>query len=60
MAKTHKPGETADRSGLYGIRGPRGGETGDERTVVEGKPFPPTPRAGQTYVLDQPAHHRKK
>ena len=57
MAKEFKPGETATRSGEYGIQGPRGGDTGKERTVVKGKPFPPTPKPGQTYVMDRPAHN---
>jgi hypothetical protein len=51
---THKPGELAPRSGQYGIVGPRGGETGAERTVVKGEPFPPTPQSGQHYILVDP------
>lgn len=51
MAKTLKPGQKAPRSGDYAIRGPRGGDTGAERTVERGKPLPPTPKAGQSYVL---------
>ena len=47
----HKPGERADRSGQYEIVGPRGGHTGDERTVTRGEPFPPTSQAGQGYRL---------
>jgi hypothetical protein len=31
MAKTHKPGHTAPRSGEYEIRGPRAGDAGKER-----------------------------
>lgn len=49
MGKTHKPGEIARVSGQYPIRGPRGGDTGKERTVVRGEPFPPTPKPGQVY-----------
>lgn len=51
---SYKPGHTAPKSGQYGIVGPRGGETGKERTVVKGEPFPPTPAPGQTYVLVDP------
>jgi hypothetical protein len=32
-------------AGQYPITGPRGGNTGDERTVTKGEPFPPTPKA---------------
>ena len=38
----HKPGEISKISGQYPIVGPRGGKTEQERTVVKGKPFPPT------------------
>lgn len=47
-----KPGQTAPRSGQYGIVGPRGGDTGKERTVTKGEPLPPTPRPKQGYVLN--------
>jgi hypothetical protein len=57
MTKTFKPGETAERSGEYEIRGPRGGHTGRERTVVRGEPFPPTPQSGESYTLSRPAHN---
>lgn len=52
MTKSYKPGQTAPRSGQYGIIGTRGGNTGQERTVTRGEPLPPTPRAGQTYKLN--------
>lgn len=55
--KTHKPGETAPRSGQYEIVGPRGGGTGKERTVTEGEPMPPTPQPGQKYKLVDPTKH---
>lgn len=48
---TKKPGEKATKSGQYQIVGPRGGRTGQERTVVKGENFPPTPKAGQLYVV---------
>ncbi|CDM59891.1 hypothetical protein LPU83_pLPU83a_0050 (plasmid) [Rhizobium favelukesii] len=51
MTKTFKPGQTAPRSGQYGILGTRGGDTGKERTVTRGEPMPPTPKSGQTYKL---------
>ena len=46
-----KPGETAPASGLYEIIGPRGGQTGKERTVAKGETLPPTPRAGEKYRI---------
>jgi hypothetical protein len=57
------PGERADRSGQYEIVGPRGGHTGQERTIVRDKPLPPTPKPGQGYVLTDPTRNgagRKK
>jgi hypothetical protein len=45
----YKPGQKAPTSGQYPIIGPRGGDTGKERTVTKGEPFPPPPKAGQTY-----------
>ena len=59
MAKTYKPGETAPRSGQYERIGPRGGRTGDERTVTRGEPLPPTPKQGEGYILTDPTKHRK-
>jgi hypothetical protein len=57
MNKGYRPGQNAPVSGEYEIRGPRGGDTGHERTAVQGKPLPPTPKAGQTYVVHRPAHN---
>ena len=51
MTKPLRPGETAPASGQYEIIGPRGGHTGDERTVVRGEPLPPTPAPGQSYQI---------
>lgn len=51
MGSSIKPGNTAPKSGQYVIVGPRGGSTGEERTAVRGKPMPPTPKPGQSYVL---------
>ena len=52
MTKDFKPGETAPSSAQYGIYGPRGGDTGKERTVVKGETLPPTPEKGQTYRIN--------
>lgn len=54
MGDNLKPGEKAPRSGQYGIFGPRGAQTGEERTVTRGEPLPPTPKPGQTYRLVDP------
>jgi hypothetical protein len=51
MARDYKPGEKAPFSAQYGIHGPRGGDTGKERTVVKGEPLPPTLAKGQTYRI---------
>lgn len=59
MTKRLKPGERAPRSGQYEITGPRGGKTGEERTVTKGEPLPPTPKPGQTHVLVDPTKHKK-
>lgn len=53
-----KPGEKAIKSGQYEIIGPRGGRTGEERTIVKGEPFPPTPKKGQTYDLTDPTKNK--
>lgn len=60
MPKNLKPGQTAPRSGQYEIRGPRGGHTGEERTVTRGEPMPPTPGRGQAYTLVDPTKHGGK
>ncbi len=57
MSRTFKPGQPAPISGEFGIVGPRGGATGQERTAVQGRPLPPTPKPGQRYVVDRPAHN---
>ncbi len=53
-----KPGQPAPRSGQYGIQGPRGGDTGQERTVVRNEPLPPSPKPGQTYTLVDPTRNK--
>ena len=57
MNKTFKPGQIAKTSGQYGLFGPRGGDTGKERTVTRGEPLPPTPKSGMTYKLNDPTKH---
>jgi len=52
-SKQFKPGQPAPKSGQYEVKGPRGGN-GPEVTAVKGKPLPPTPKAGSTYVLVDP------
>ena len=56
--QTLKPGERASKSGQYEIVGPRGGRTGDERTVTRKEPMPPTPEKGQRFILADPTKHR--
>jgi hypothetical protein len=53
MAKKpiYKPGQSAPNSAQVEIVGPRGGRTGQERTVVQGRPLPPTPEPGQGYIV---------
>lgn len=57
MSKTLKPGQTAPKSGQYGLIGPRGGDTGKERTVTKGEPLPPTPKPGMGYKLVDKTKH---
>ena len=51
MARKLTPGTKAPASAQYEIIGPRGGRTGEERTVVKNEPLPPTPQAGQSYRI---------
>lgn len=51
MPKPLRPGQKAPASGQYQIIGPRGGQTGKERTVTKNEPLPPTPLPGQTYKI---------
>lgn len=46
-----RPGQIARQSGQYEIVGPRGGRTGDERTVTRGEPMPPTPKPNMSFNL---------
>jgi len=59
MSNRLKPGETAPRSGQYEQVGPRGGSTGNERTVTRGEPLPPTPKPGIGYRLVDPTKHSR-
>jgi hypothetical protein len=58
MSDVKKPGEKCPRSGQYEIVGPRGGKTGEERTIVKGEPMPPTPKSGQGYVITDPTKNK--
>lgn len=58
MARILRPGEMAPASGEYEIIGPRGGQTGKERTVPKGRSLPPTPGANEGYKLVRRAHNR--
>jgi hypothetical protein len=55
--RVYRPGEKAPVSGEYEIIGPRGGDTGKERTSIQGERLPPTPKPGQGYVVHRPAHN---
>jgi len=55
--ETLPPGAKAPVSGEYELIGPRGGDTGKERTVVRGEPLPPAPKAGMRYAIHRPAHN---
>lgn len=58
--RRHKPGQKAPASGQYPIINAQGRPTGEERTVVRGEPFPPTPKARQTYGDPDRTKHRRK
>lgn len=49
-----RPGQKIPRSGQYEITGPRGGRTGEERTLVKGNTAPPTLKPGQHFTLVDP------
>jgi hypothetical protein len=59
MTKVFKPGEEATTSGQYEIVGPRGGRTGEERTVTKGEPLPPTPEKRMGFVLVDKTKHKR-
>lgn len=58
--EAHRPGKIAKESGQYPIQGPRGGKTGEERTVTRCEPFPPTPKKGQTFCTPDRTKHTKR
>ena len=59
MAKhQYTPGQKSPISGEMDIIGPRGGDTGKDRTVIINHPLPPTPKPGQTYQIRERAHNR--
>ncbi|MBM3178862.1 MAG: hypothetical protein FJZ86_00760 [Chloroflexi bacterium] len=58
IPKIQRPGQVAPTSGQYAVVGPKGGNTGTEVTVVKGKPLPPTPKSGQTFVLVDKTKHK--
>ena len=61
MAKErYKPGATVPKSGQAVMIDVNGKPTGIERTVVEGKIFPPTKAKGQTYEMVDLTKHAKK
>ena len=55
----YRSGQKAPRSGQYPIVGPRGGDTGEERTIVRGEPFPPTPKPKQGFGPPDVTKHKK-
>ena len=58
MKRNLKPGEIAPVSELYELIGPRGGHTGQERTVTRSEVLPPAPRAGMEYRIAKRAHNK--
>ena len=58
MRRHYRPGEISPVSAQVEIVGSRGGDTGEERTVVRNEPFPPTPKPNQTYLVTDRTHNR--
>jgi hypothetical protein len=58
MSDKLKPGQPAPHSGQYEQVGPRGGRTGEERTVTRSEPLPPTPKPGMGYKLVDRTKHK--
>jgi hypothetical protein len=58
VKRQFKPGDVAPVSGLYELIGPRGGDTGKERTAVKGDVLPPTPKPGMKYKISERAHNK--
>jgi hypothetical protein len=55
-----RSGQIAKQSGQYELIGPRGGRTGNERTVTRGEPLPPTPKPNMSYRLADATKHGKR
>jgi len=53
-----RPGQDAPVSGQYVQRGPRGGISNTEVTLVKDKTVPPTSKPNCTYVLVDPTIHK--
>lgn len=53
-SKPLPPGTPAPKSGQY-----ENVKTHTEVTVVKGEPLPPTPKAGQGYILTDPTKHKR-
>jgi len=58
MSDKLKPGTAAPRSAQYELLGPRGGHTGEERTVSKGERLPPTPKPGMGYRIADLTKHK--
>lgn len=58
MKTKFKPGEISPASAQYEVIGPRGGDTGKEVTVPKGRPLPPTPKPGMTYIISDRSHNK--
>ncbi len=58
MSEIIKPGQTVQVSGQYVIKGPRGGISKTEITLVEGKTAPPTPKPNCTLKLVDKTKHK--
>lgn len=57
--KELKPGSICDTSGQYKMRGPRGGISKTEVTLIEGKKVPPTDKPRQTYIIVDKTKHKR-
>ena len=55
----NRPGKKVPRSGQYELTGRGGRGLGREYTLVEGEPFPPTPKPGQSFRLVDKTKHKK-
>ena len=60
MKKIVSPGEKVDVSGQYKIKGPRGGISSNEITLIKGKTTPPTPKPNQKMILVDKTKHKKQ